>query len=37
LGADFELLDFDCNHMVPYAKATEVAALIHRHFEQEAR
>ncbi len=27
LGSDFRLLDFDCNHMVPYAKPTEVAAL----------
>lgn len=28
LGPDFRLLDFDCNHMVPHAKPTEVAALI---------
>lgn len=28
LGADFELLDFDCGHMVPQAKPTEVAAVI---------
>ncbi|MGZ4583189.1 MAG: alpha/beta fold hydrolase [Mycobacterium sp.] len=28
LGADFTLLDFDCNHMVPYAKPDEVAALV---------
>jgi lipase len=28
LGADFELLDFDCDHMVPHAKPTEVAALV---------
>lgn len=27
LAPDFRLLDFDCNHMVPYAKPTEVAAL----------
>lgn len=27
LGPDFRLLDFDCNHMVPYARPTEVAAL----------
>ncbi|BBZ49125.1 alpha/beta fold hydrolase [Mycobacterium heidelbergense] len=27
LGPDFELLDFDCDHMVPYARPTEVAAL----------
>lgn len=28
LGSDFRLLDYDCNHMVPHAKPTEVAALI---------
>ncbi len=28
LGPDFELLDFDCNHMVPHAEPTETAALI---------
>lgn len=28
LGADFRLLDFDCNHMVPHARPAEVAALI---------
>lgn len=28
LGSDFELLDFDCNHMVPHAKPTETATLI---------
>jgi lipase len=28
LGPDFRLLDFDCNHMVPYAKPDEVAALV---------
>ena len=27
LGSCFRLLDFDCNHMVPYAKPEEVAAL----------
>jgi lipase len=27
LGPDFRLLDFDCNHMVPYAKPDEVATL----------
>lgn len=27
LGPDFRLLDFDCNHMVPYARPDEVAAL----------
>ncbi len=33
LGADFELLDFECNHMVPNAKPVEVAALIRKHFQ----
>jgi lipase len=33
LGADFELLDFDCNHMVPYAKPDEVAALVRKLVE----
>jgi lipase len=28
LGPDFQLVDFECNHMVPYAKPTEVAALV---------
>ncbi len=28
LGADFQLLDFECDHMVPYAKPTETAGLI---------
>ena len=32
LGADFGLLDFECNHMVPNAKPSEVAALIREHF-----
>ena len=27
LESDFRLLDFDCNHMVPYAKPDEVAEL----------
>ena len=27
LGPDLRLLDFDCNHMVPYAKPDEVAVL----------
>lgn len=27
LGSRFRLLDFDCNHMVPYAKPDNVAAL----------
>jgi lipase len=34
LGADFRLLDFECNHMVPNAKTSEVAALIREHFQQ---
>jgi lipase len=33
LGSDFQLLDFECNHMVPYAKPTEVAALIRELLE----
>jgi lipase len=33
LGADFQLLDFECNHMVPYAKPAEVAALIREQLE----
>ena len=33
LGSEFELLDFDCNHMVPNAKPTEVAALARRLLE----
>ena len=27
LGSDFTLLDFDCNHMVPYSEPDRVAAL----------
>jgi lipase len=30
LGSDFELLDFECGHMVPHAKPTEIAALIRK-------
>jgi lipase len=30
LGPDFEFLTFECNHMVPGAKPTEVAALIRK-------
>jgi lipase len=30
LGSGFELLDFDCNHMVPLAEPTEVAALVRK-------
>ncbi|MGO9928624.1 MAG: alpha/beta fold hydrolase [Mycobacterium sp.] len=33
LGSDFALLDFECNHMVPHAKPTEVAALIRNLLE----
>jgi lipase len=33
LGPDFQLLDFDCNHMVPYAKPNEVAALVRAQLE----
>ena len=33
LGSDFRLLDFDCNHMVPFAKPVEVAALVRTHLE----
>ena len=33
LGADFELLTFECNHMVPGAKPSEVAALIRTQFQ----
>lgn len=28
LGADFELLDYECEHMVPHAKPDDVAALV---------
>jgi lipase len=33
LGSDFQLLDFECNHMVPYAKQAQVAALVREHLE----
>lgn len=33
LGPDFELLEFDCNHMVPYAKHAEVAALVRKQLQ----
>jgi lipase len=33
LGSDFELLTFECSHMVPAAKPTEVAALIRKLLE----
>jgi lipase len=28
LGADFELLDFDCQHMISETRPADVAALI---------
>ena len=34
LGGDFQLLDFECNHMVPNAKPSEVAALIREHIQK---
>ena len=34
LGPDFRLLDFECNHMVPYAKPSEVAALVRKRLER---
>jgi lipase len=33
LGSDFQLLDFECNHMVPYAKRAQVAALVRKQVE----
>jgi len=33
LRSDFALLDFECNHMVPYAKPAEVAALTRKLLE----
>lgn len=33
LGSDFELLTYECNHMVPGAKPTEVAALIRKQLQ----
>lgn len=33
LGSDFESLTFECNHMVPGAKPTEVAALIRKQLQ----
>ena len=33
LGSDLQLLDFECNHMVPYAKHTEVAALVRKQLK----
>jgi lipase len=34
LDGDFEVLDFECDHMVPHAKPTEVAALIRKQLAQ---
>ncbi|MHA7649028.1 alpha/beta fold hydrolase [Mycobacterium sp. ML4] len=33
LGDDFELLDYECDHMVPHAKPDDVAALIRKRLE----
>lgn len=33
LGADFEMLDYECDHMVPHAKPDDVAALIRKRLE----
>ena len=33
LGSDFTLLDFDCNHMVPYSEPDRVAALARQMLE----
>ncbi|WP_156166219.1 alpha/beta fold hydrolase [Mycobacterium haemophilum] len=33
LGSDFELLDFDCDHMVSHARPAEVAAVIRKQLE----
>lgn len=30
LGTDFELLDYECEHMVPHAKPDDVAALVRK-------
>ncbi|OBK24764.1 alpha/beta hydrolase [Mycobacterium asiaticum] len=30
LGANFELLDYECDHMVPHAKPDDVAALVRK-------
>ncbi|QLL10042.1 alpha/beta fold hydrolase [Mycobacterium vicinigordonae] len=30
LGTDFELLDYECDHMVPHAKPDDVAALVRK-------
>ena len=35
LGSDFEFLTFDCNHMVPNAMPTEVAALVRKQLADD--
>lgn len=34
LGADFALVDFDCDHMVPHAKPVETAAIVRDHLRR---
>lgn len=34
LGTDFELLDFECGHMIPQAKPAEVATLIRGYLKE---
>lgn len=34
LGTDFELLDFECGHMIPQAKPAEVATVIRGHLKK---
>jgi lipase len=33
LGPDFQLLDFECNHMVPYVMHVQVATLVREQLE----
>lgn len=33
LGEDFELLDYECDHMVPHAKPEDVAALVRKRLQ----
>ena len=33
LGSDFQFLDFECNHMVPYVKHAQVAALVRKYLK----
>src|SRR5581483_4335089 len=37
LGTDFELMDFECDHMVPHAKPAEIAALIRKQLAARQR